>query len=211
MKFFIFVAMKNILFLILFTPSSYIFAQSFGSILKLGVNFSQVDGDQLGGYNKVGINPGVEINRRIDDKWIGAFEIRYSAKGAKKVLDPELPDTYLKLSYHYIEIPVLAKYQFDKFQGIGGISFGVNVFNQRDDNGIVGPELKLKKTEMALHLGASYNFSKRWGAEIRHSYSMSSIRDQSIIVIGPTWFGRAGWYNRLFTVSLNYTLDKNAQ
>ena len=49
--------MKNIILLsaILFY-SQVLFAQDFVAELLLGANFSQVDGDQLGGYNKLGAN-----------------------------------------------------------------------------------------------------------------------------------------------------------
>ena len=63
-------------------------AQDFGAQFLVGANFSQVDGDQLGGYNKLGANLGVQIDREITEDWSGAFELRYSMKGAKKVIDP---------------------------------------------------------------------------------------------------------------------------
>ena len=89
--------MKHIILLsaILFY-SQGIFAQDFGAELLLGANFSQVDGDQLGGYNKLGANIGIQINRDIKEDWDLAFELRYSMKGAKKVQDQENPSPTLK-------------------------------------------------------------------------------------------------------------------
>ena len=60
------------------------YAQDFGAQLFLGANFSQVDGDQMGGYNKLGANVGIQINRPTNNDWESAFEIRYSMKGSKK-------------------------------------------------------------------------------------------------------------------------------
>ena len=86
-------------------------AQDFGAQLLFGTNFSQVDGDQLGGYHKLGLNTGIQINRNIHENWVSAFEIRYSMKGAKKIIDPEAPPTFtLDLKYHYLEVPFLIKY-----------------------------------------------------------------------------------------------------
>ncbi len=201
--------MKRIVQLFFFLIfSSFVYAQDFGAALLVGSNFSQVDGDQLGGYNKLGLNLGLEINRKINTDWEGAFEIRFSMKGAKKVIDINNPTPDLRLSYHYLEVPFLAKYtNLDKVTPYAGLSVGVNVFNQRDDNGIISKEEKLNKTEIGFHLGGTYHLNNKWALDLRHSYSLFSIRDYPIIINSPTVFGRAGWYNRLFTASLRYNLQ----
>ena len=57
---------KKIVYIFFFLISAWnVQAQEFGAALLIGSNFSQVDGDQLGGYNKVGLNAGLEINRQI--------------------------------------------------------------------------------------------------------------------------------------------------
>ncbi|MEY2924923.1 MAG: hypothetical protein RLZZ337_1471 [Bacteroidota bacterium] len=201
--------MKKIVHIFFFLICSVIAtAQDFGAAVLVGANFSQVDGDQLGGYNKLGINAGIEINRQIKPEWQGCFEIRYSMKGAKKVIDINNPSPDLKLSYHYLEVPVLVKYtEFNKITPYGGVSLGVNVFNERDDNGFISKEEKLNRGEIGFHLGANYQWTDKWSLDVRHSYSLFSIRDYPIIINSPTVFGRAGWYNRLFTFGLRYNLQ----
>jgi hypothetical protein len=184
-------------------------AQQFDARLLVGANFSQVDGDRLGGYNKLGLNTGIQISRKIQEDWNAAFELRYSMKGSKKVIDPETFDPTLKISFHYIEVPLIAEYQgFEKIKPYGGLSAGVNVFNQRDDNGIVSEEQDLRVWETSVNLGAVYFLNDRLGVDLRHTYSLTSIRKYPLVVNGPTWFGRAGWYNRLFTLGLTYKLER---
>jgi opacity protein-like surface antigen len=193
-------------FLIVFSVQAS-YAQEFGASLVVGANFSQVDGDQMGGYNKLGLNSGIAISRKVNNEWTASFEILYAMKGSKKVIDPDNFEPYLKLSYHYVEVPLLARYSFtDKINFFGGPSIGVNVFNQRDDNGIVTSEEGLTTTEIGLHLGGNYKITDKMALELRHAYSLLSVRDYPIIVNGPTWFGRAGWYNRLFTIGIRYDL-----
>ncbi len=201
---------KIVLLWVLLGCSASLFAQGFGASLLAGANFSQVDGDQLGGYNKLGANLGIQIDRNIKDDWDAAFEIRFSMKGAKKVIDPEAPPTFtLKLSYHYIEVPLLVKYtHYERFTPYGGVSLGVNVFNQRDENTIITKEEKLNPTEVGFHLGATYHLTDKIGLDLRHSYSLLSVRDFPIVINSPTVFGRAGWFNRLFTAGVVYRLDK---
>lgn len=189
--------------------SVYSFSQDFGAELVLGANFSQVDGDQLGGYNKLGANAGIQINRRVNEMWEGAFEVRFSMKGAKKVLDPEIPEPDLKLSYHYLEVPLLAKYtRYERVTPYTGLSIGVNVFNERDENSIRTEEEALLPYEVGFILGGTYHLTDKIGLDLRHSYSLVSIRDFPVVVNSPTVFGRAGWYNRLFTAGLVVKLSR---
>ena len=202
--------MKNVFLLFwLLTLSSTVLAQSFGAQLALGANFSQVDGDQLGGYNKLGANVGVQINREINDIWQAAFEMRYSMKGAKKVIDPDAPEPTLKLSYHFVEVPLMAKYtKLKKVTPYGGLSVGVNVFNERNDDGIISEEEALQRFEVCFLLGVTYHLTDKIGLDLRHSYSLLSIRDYPVVVNSPTVFGRAGWFNRLFTAGIVYKLNR---
>ncbi|MGB1037828.1 MAG: outer membrane beta-barrel protein, partial [Bacteroidia bacterium] len=181
-------------------------SQGFNAELLLGANFSQVDGDQLGGYNKLGLNTGIQINRKISDDWEGAFELRYSMKGAKKVIDPEAPPTFtLKLNYQYVEVPLLAKFtRFDPLTLYAGPSIGVNVQNEREENGIKISETELNKTEIGFHLGGTYYLNQNIGLDLRHSYSLFSVTEKNARSIGPSWFNRTGWYNRLFTIGVVY-------
>ena len=184
------------------------YAQDFGAQLFLGANFSQVDGDQMGGYNKLGANVGIQINRPTNNDWESAFEIRYSMKGSKKVIDPEGPPTpTLDLNYHYLEVPLLVKYLgWEKIEPYGGLSLGVNIFNERDDNGRKTKEPDLKKAEIGFHLGASCALNNRTNIDLRHSYSLFSIRDYPVAANSPSLWGRVGWFNRLFTLGISYDL-----
>lgn len=199
----------RIVTIIFFVIASVCSAQDFGAELMLGANFSQVDGDQLGGYNKLGANAGIQINRQVNDDWQGAFEVRFSMKGAKKVLDPEIPEPDLKLSYHYLEVPIIAKFtRYNRITPYAGLSLGINVFNQRDENSIKTEEEALQPYEIGLLLGGTYHLTEKIGLDLRHSYSLVSIRDFPIVVNSPTVFGRAGWYNRLFTLGLSIKLNR---
>ncbi len=209
MQVYLFLSGMKKIFLLFFCVSMSLIssAQDFKAALLLGANFSQVDGDQLGGYNKLGLNAGIEISRPVNNDWDAAFELRYSMKGSKKVLNPEFYEPSLKISYHYVEVPLVARYKkYEKITPYAGISLGANVYNLRNDNGITYKEEALKKGEVGFLIGGTYHLNEKVGLDLRHSYSLLSIRDYPFIVNGPTWFGRAGWYNRMFTIAVNYNL-----
>ena len=143
-----------IIFIALFSVG--VEAQEFDARLLLGANFSQIDGDQFAGYNKLGLNAGVGIGRSYNNEWDFGFELRYSMKGSKKVIDPEVFTPTLTINYHYIEVPLLAYYKgFDNLVLFGGPSLGVNVYNQRNDNGFRSEEEALNRTEVGLVLGGA--------------------------------------------------------
>lgn len=182
-------------------------AQVYNANIIVGANFSQLDGDQFAGYNKLGLNLGIAISRKVNGPWSAGFELTYSQKGSKKVLDPDIIEPSLLIAYHYVEVPLLAKYEFrKKFHFYAGPSIGAVVYNKRDDNGIISKEEELNRTELALHMGGSYQLSERWYVDLRHVNSLLSVRDYPLTANSLTWFGRAGWYNRLFTVGLRYDL-----
>ena len=78
------------------------------------------------------------------------------------------------------------------------------MFNERNESGRQSAEEELTLLELGLTLGGTYFITDKVGFDLRHSYSLSSIRDVPIIINSPTWFGRPGWYNRLFTIGITY-------
>ncbi|MCT4586550.1 MAG: PorT family protein [Carboxylicivirga sp.] len=64
-------------------------AQEFRAGPLLGTSFSQVDGDNFVGYNKVGINLGGFVSRPINDKWTIQLDIAYMQKGSREAPKPD--------------------------------------------------------------------------------------------------------------------------
>ena len=184
-------------------------AQSYEASLLGGLNFSQFDGDGFGGYNKLGLHTGLRISRAYKGPWSWGFEIDYTQKGSRKVLDPDKVDFSTRLDYHYLEVPFLAMYRYSEQLLLhGGLSVGVLVYNQEEYNGITAKTEDLRSSEIGLHVGAGYSFAKNWQLQLRHSYSLASVRDQGLIYNNMLQFGFAGWYHNVFTASLLYELGQ---
>ena len=82
----------------------------------------------------------------------------------------------------------------------------INIFNERNDNGFKTEEPELRKAEISFHLGGSYALNDRTSVDLRHSYSLFSIRDYPVIGNPPSLWGRVGWFNRLFSLGISYNL-----
>ncbi len=75
--------MKKTLFcLLIFALSSNVFGQNFKASAIGGISTSQVSGDQLGGFHKVGLKLGLAVNHPINKATKGQFEMYYIDKGS---------------------------------------------------------------------------------------------------------------------------------
>lgn len=156
-------------------------AQIFSAGLAAGGNFSQIDGDLVAGYSKLGLNAGVFSQVAINNNMSAQIEILYSQKGSSSVLfnaDQYVNDFRYLLDY--IEIPILFNYHESKFLFSGGLSVNrlvrsayftqgvedVNYFNAEPAADI----------DLCMMAGVTYMFNSRLGAQLRGSYSLTPIR-----------------------------------
>ncbi|MDR0288191.1 MAG: PorT family protein [Clostridiales bacterium] len=120
-------------------------AQRFIGGVAAGVNVTQVDGDEVFGYYKVGFNGGPYVKLMLDKKQRfsvtmellytqkGAFQknnsvfIGFFAKGDTLLIDPLYPEvdkrTFYKLNTNYLEIPLLFHYDDPRSKVSIGVGF----------------------------------------------------------------------------------------
>lgn len=107
--------------------------------LILGGNVSQVDGDEIYGFNKLGFNAGAAAIVPFTDSWSLSIEALYSQKGAHR--GPLYPNEEVDGAYdyrlNYAEIPVLIMFTDKDVITFGaGFSFNRLVSYTEDDNRI---------------------------------------------------------------------------
>jgi len=131
------------LLLFSFLPSAS--AQRFIGGVAVGMNLTQVDGDEVFGYHKVGFNGGPYVKLMLDKKqrFSVTLELLYTQKGAAKkypvpweikiafadtaLIDNRYPDGNTKYFYYlrtdYLELPLLFHYDDPKSK----VSFGIGI------------------------------------------------------------------------------------
>jgi hypothetical protein len=138
------------LLLFSFLPSAS--AQRFIGGIAAGINLTQVDGDEVFGYNKVGFNGGPYVKLMLDQKqrFSVTMELLYTQKGAQlkypwpagiriargdtAFIDLRYPEEDTKFFYNlrtdYLEIPLLVHFEDPKSKiGIGiGITWARLVY-----------------------------------------------------------------------------------
>lgn len=180
-------------------------AQRFlGSIIG-GINLSQVDGDEVYGFYKVGANVGAGISLPLDEKqcWSVTLELLYAQHGSYKKSNAGYFDTLVyaesmftdvdrsvsfdprmkcKLQLDYVEVPVMAHYE-DPNTGwaIGaGFSWGRLVRAKEVYNGFQRTTNARSKTysrnDWSIFGDVKIRIWKGLKFNIRYQYSLAPIR-----------------------------------
>jgi len=186
-------------------------AQNFGGGIIAGISTSQVSGDQLGGFNKVGFLVGAFTNKSISPLLSIQMEMTYIQKGSNNptMNDADHPN-YLKedISSSYIEIPLLLQYhQSNKLKIEGGALSAYLIDGYYNDlTGklpiyTVNPFIKY---DFGVLLGIDYTFSNKLSLNTRLSNSILPIGAEDYDGINSYNSSRKGKYNSVLSFALHY-------
>lgn len=168
----------------------------------LGLNFTQVDGDNYAGYAKVGFNLGGIVYTKFGSDFAASMEILYTQKGASGKPKPSgvpginLVDYDLKLNY--AEVPICLYYVDPHKNHFGaGVSYGrlisavEDVKTQPTYNFDVDNH-PFKKSDISFLLNANLHVWKGFFLNARFNYSILAIRTDVPFGLGRSGGGGAG-------------------
>lgn len=164
----------------------------FAGGVRGGATISQISGDNLSGFHKVGATAGVFANcvlvdnPKFDMKL--QMELDFVMKGSHSYTPPKqvasLTGKY-SLNLGYLEVPVLLRMRFARitirnssdFDLEVGPAFGVNVYHvERDMYGIIHGRPDFNRWELSLIAGLNYTIKEHHGIGLRYSNSILSVR-----------------------------------
>ena len=210
--------MKKIFtFLLLLTTlciSHHVYSQRIYGALSAGMNLTQVDGDEIYGYNHVGLNigPSVIIPFTRDRKWTVTLELQYSRLGSyQKYPDVDtLPRPYYRLNLDYATIPVLVHFVDKKVVAAGvGFSYGQLVDVKEWEHGVrtqttlQGP---YKKNDIDILADVKIRLWQRLWFNFRYAYSVARIRNRHYSNTYQTWDRKQ--YNNVLTFRFTYVFNE---
>lgn len=175
-------ALFSIILLLILGFSDKSFAQKspFNAGLVLGLNASQIDGDNAAGFTKLGIKAGLQGVVKVKKKINIVVEFLYSQRGAQDKSDYYGPDgIYTRFRMNYFEIPLYIEFldwevdDYYKMHFIGGFSVGI-LRDAKIQGSFHTPEL-LNDRDFSLLTGIDYYANKHMGGGIRYTYSLSLI------------------------------------
>lgn len=218
------------LFIIIASLSNSARAQIFLGEAFVGLNICQVDGDQLMGFYKKGVNAGVGV---ITPIWTKnnfslelSLEVLFNQKGAKQgrkyfdnKIDPVtgIPITgeyYLNLNYG--EVPFLVYFTDKKVVSAGvGVSYARLMSAVEYEHGVktsaTATSGDYDQNEFNILADVKIRVYKRWKLGARYSYSMNKIRTREYHNIEGNSLGYFNQYNNLFTFRLTYVINERLE
>jgi hypothetical protein len=162
-------------------------AQTFRSGLRLGLNASQINGDEMAGFDKAGPVGGLYVSTPFSNKWSGQFEMLYSQKGSKrKFTDAGAgPGLWNVLRLHYLELPVMMNYNLNKkisFHGGLGAAYLFGSYWEDDRGGERDADF-VKKYEINSLIGGQYLLGKKVSLYVRYTNSLLPIAKGEIPMV----------------------------
>ena len=180
-------------------------AQSFGGGIIGGVSTSQVAGDLLGGFNKIGLLAGAYTNLKIKENISSQFEITYIEKGSRnpKLHEDDTPD---EITLSYIEVPLSVNLQQKENLGIEvGIlpAFLINAEMNDYLSEIKEIDPAFTKYDFGIFAGINYH--------ITDNIILNTRISNSIIPIRPHIFNlkdglNKGQYNTVLSFTIHYKI-----
>ncbi len=178
-------------------------AQRFGGGAYGGISTSQVSGDDIGGFHKVGGWAGLFTDFRFTPRSTLQLELSFIQKGSKQTPTLKNGNTLYFHNQNMVEMPIMYRWY-----GIRNLSLEVGTqvgffLNtvEKDISGEIPNTAPLRKAEWSLAGGLSYYFLKG-KLEVNGRYSNSVISLKS-----TEW-----WVNHVIAFSVRYwfrtTLDQ---
>ena len=179
----------------------------FDASLFGGLNVCQVDGDDAGRYNHLGLRAGVGTSFSLSDDihspWRMIVELAYIQKGS------HINSANGEINLQYVELPLLLAYSAleDHLRLAVGVAPAVKVGCSVTFGGVndANQESLYRTFDwLPLTLSAEYLFTDHLGITARWENSLLSVYDGS----GPYRFFRSnhGAFNRLLSFGLTYRL-----
>lgn len=200
---------KSLLFLLLtFLPILAISQKFSGGILG-GMAATQVDGDGLGGYHRVGAVAGVWVSRSFSRTISVRTELKCIQKGSYRNFTEGSGETTgeYSLRLNYTEMPFLIEYHFrDDIIPFGGLSFGYLWKSIEKNNGYENPiedDTRFRKAELSAQLGVEYVLNRNFSFCATFSYSLLPVRRHTGDIY-YFWDFDFGQYNNVLQLYLRY-------
>ena len=197
--------MRAIVFIFLFLPV-LVFGQGFGGGLYAGISTSQVSGDGIGGFNKIGAWAGGFADYRFTPRSTLQLELSFIQKGSRQAPTVKNNGVLYVHNQNILEIPVMYRWYGIKNMSVElGLQAGIILSTVERGNTIPTTTNNplFKPAEFSGAAGLSYYFWKgKIEVNARYSNSILSLKGN-----------RDWWMNHVFAFSVRFwfktTLDRD--
>lgn len=153
--------------------------QGFNAAVLTGINAAQIDGDDLAGYNKLGLHGGLKVSYFVRSKIDFSTELLFSQRGSSETLAFGLAEDRESIQLNYIELPFmitvhdwLINESYYKVRAEFGLSYS-NLFNSSSQNSFFDDNIsEFKSNDFSFLFGLGYRFTEKLGINVRYTRSI---------------------------------------
>lgn len=185
------------------------YSQRFEGGVIVGLNASQVDGDNYSGYHKPGVALGGYVQTELSRIIYAGMELKLMQKGSRNI-DSLATDGQIKyiMRLNYVDLPVyLGIRTSEKLSLLVGLSPGYMISGtEYNDYGKLPEQDQKPFSEFDLQglLGFRVQITRRLFVDLRGAYSVLPIREQ---MGDPLWYWKSNQFNNLLSTTVLYRLD----
>ena len=157
--------------------------QRFKAGLVLGLNASQLQGDDSAGYRKLGVQGGLRAITILKDRMDFIIEMLYSQRGSFDGNEILFPDGNLDINLQYVEVPVMISYKdwldeekgFYKLQATTGFTYSrlveASASGSKHDNEVVN----FNDNNYSFNIGVEYFAGPKFSLGARWTRSINLL------------------------------------
>lgn len=165
-------------------------AQTFEAGLIGGINLSQLNGDNLAGFNQIGLNVGGRVAVQTSERWRWNVDILFSQKGSNKGKDDPQSAPFDSYRLNYVEVPIMISFldwldqederEYYKLHFTAGFSVGQMVDFKVID--VLGQDVsdlqEFNKISVDLIVGTTYFINPNIGINAQYSFAALDVRKE---------------------------------
>jgi opacity protein-like surface antigen len=185
------------------------FSQRFEGGVLVGLNASQVDGDNYSGYKKPGVALGGYVQTNLSRTVFAGMELKLMQKGSRNI-DSLATNGQIKyvMRLNYIDLPVYLGFRTsERISLLVGVSPGylIKGTEYNDFGKFVEEDQKpFKELDLQALLGFRFQLTKRLFVDLRGKYSVVPIREKPG---NSLWYWKSNQFNNLLSTTVLYRLD----
>lgn len=158
-------------------------AQTFQAEVSAGLNFSQLDGDQLSGFNKIGLRSGIWFGSPASKPIFGRIGFLFDQKGSSTSIQIGTAQSSESIQLNYISMPLIIGLREWKYEPLLEIykieiSAGVNLsylIKASSTNQFYNSTADFSSFDLAPTLGFSYRLGTKTKFQFFYERSVLKI------------------------------------
>lgn len=181
--------------------------QNFKAGLFAGAVPSQVDGDGMSGFHRIGFTGGLYAKYESNEKLFFQADIAYTTKGSKQKSSKDVDFSRLNVYTSYLDITLSCGYKLmDNLSARVGLVPAVLLSHKEQTMGGVDitDGYEFKPVNLLAMAEVSYAFSKHFALNISYNYSVISIRKGGMEVFDYNIKVHNAQYHNYLTLTLAY-------